>query len=70
MNATLWVPLSAEQVRALISHHMEGAERSATTMRMYGASPSLETLRAEHLRAADDLHRRLQDFEQRTESVA
>lgn len=66
MNATLWVPLTAEQVRALISHHLEQADR----YRISGTSPALESGRHDHILAADDLHRRLLDFEQRTESVA
>ena len=57
MIATLWLPLRPDQVEALIRHHGHEAAHASTLPE-----------RADHLRDADDLQRRLSDFEERTEA--
>jgi hypothetical protein len=57
MTSTIWLPLRAEQVRTLMEHHKHEAAH-ATTL----------PARHDHLRDADDLQRRLSDFEERTEA--
>ena len=59
MNTTLWIPLRADQVQALVAHHHQEAA-VATTL----------AARADHLRDADDLERRLADHSDRTEATA
>ena len=56
MNTTILLPLRPEQVEVLMRHHTQAASTAATI-----------PARHDHLRDAEDLQRRLTNFEQRTE---
>ena len=58
MTTLIWLPLRPEQVQALMAHHKHAAAHANTIPE-----------RADHLRAADDLQRRLRDFDERTEAA-
>ena len=57
MNTTILLALRPEQVEVLMRHHQEAAGKAATLPE-----------RADHLRDADDLQRRLTDHAERTEA--
>ena len=57
MNTLIWLPLRPEQVQALMAHHKHAAAHANTIPE-----------RHDHLRDADELERRLSDFEERTEA--
>ena len=58
MTSAIWLPLTAGQVRVLMEHHRHEAAHASTLFEREG-----------HLRDADDLQRRLSDFEERTEAA-
>ena len=59
MNTTILLPLRPEQVEVLLRHHEDAARKAATLPE-----------RADHLRDADDMQRRLTDHAERTEARA
>ncbi len=59
MNTLIWLPLRTEQVQALMYWHQHEAAHANTVPE-----------RHDHLRDADELQRRLSDFEERTEAAA
>ena len=59
MNTTILLALRPEQVEVLMRHHRHEAAHAATLPE-----------RADHLRDADDLQRRLTDHAERTEARA
>lgn len=57
MTSTPLIPLRPDQIQALIRYHKHEAAHAGTI-----------PARHDHLRDADDLQRRLSDFEERTEA--